>query len=193
MKTTSRLKTKDRLVSVWTLSSFCSVDSEANCPESPDSRTELDRQNVDESSSLGNSNMSWTVFLFTGWNCWSMLSSPVKCFVWPPDFHLTLTNYILPNQFNVAVCCGKDKRNLTEHLVSRTFEWALSIFLRGTSSIHAVFRCVFKEPSCSAPLLEQTRKLTHHALLKTVPYNSCHRITRWVRWRFKSTNSLHIF
>ncbi|KAK5861734.1 hypothetical protein PBY51_017188 [Eleginops maclovinus] len=31
-----------------------------------------------------------------------------------------------------------------------------------------------QEPSCSAPLLEQTRKLTHHALLKTVPYNSCH-------------------
>ncbi|KAG8009756.1 Sodium channel modifier 1 [Nibea albiflora] len=34
-----------------------------------------------------------------------------------------------------------------------------------------------QEPSCSAPLLEQTRKLTHHALLKTVPYNSCHRKT----------------
>ncbi|KAI3360739.1 hypothetical protein L3Q82_012975 [Scortum barcoo] len=34
-----------------------------------------------------------------------------------------------------------------------------------------------KEPSCSAPLLAQTRKLTHHALLKTVPYNSCHRKT----------------
>ncbi|CAG6014223.1 unnamed protein product [Menidia menidia] len=32
-----------------------------------------------------------------------------------------------------------------------------------------------QEPSSSAPLLEQTRKLTHHALLKTVPYNSCHR------------------
>ncbi|XP_059196186.1 sodium channel modifier 1 [Centropristis striata] len=31
-----------------------------------------------------------------------------------------------------------------------------------------------QEPSCSAPLLAQTRKLTHHALLKTVPYNSCH-------------------
>ncbi|XP_029306638.1 sodium channel modifier 1 [Cottoperca gobio] len=31
-----------------------------------------------------------------------------------------------------------------------------------------------QEPSSSAPLLEQTRKLTHHALLKTVPYNSCH-------------------
>ncbi|KAL7394026.1 hypothetical protein ABVT39_019484 [Epinephelus coioides] len=31
-----------------------------------------------------------------------------------------------------------------------------------------------QEPSRSAPLLEQTRKLTHHALLKTVPYNSCH-------------------
>lgn len=32
-----------------------------------------------------------------------------------------------------------------------------------------------QEASCSAPLLERTRKLTHHALLKTVPYNSCHR------------------
>ncbi|XP_029596232.1 sodium channel modifier 1 isoform X1 [Salmo trutta] len=30
-----------------------------------------------------------------------------------------------------------------------------------------------QEPSSSAPLLTQTRKLTHHALLKTVPYNSC--------------------
>uniref|UniRef100_A0A3B3I743 Sodium channel modifier 1 n=1 Tax=Oryzias latipes TaxID=8090 RepID=A0A3B3I743_ORYLA len=35
-----------------------------------------------------------------------------------------------------------------------------------------------EEPSSSAPLLAQTRKLTHHALLKTVPYNSCHRKTR---------------
>ncbi|XP_051813038.1 sodium channel modifier 1 isoform X2 [Acanthochromis polyacanthus] len=34
-----------------------------------------------------------------------------------------------------------------------------------------------QEPSSSAPLLTQTRKLTHHALLKTVPYNSCHRRT----------------
>ncbi|KAM7421558.1 hypothetical protein PAMA_015613 [Pampus argenteus] len=34
-----------------------------------------------------------------------------------------------------------------------------------------------EDPSSSAPLLEQTRKLTHHALLKTVPYNSCHRKT----------------
>ncbi|XP_017284042.1 sodium channel modifier 1 isoform X2 [Kryptolebias marmoratus] len=34
-----------------------------------------------------------------------------------------------------------------------------------------------QEPSGSAPLLEQTRRLTHHALLKTVPYNSCHRKT----------------
>nr|XP_046256352.1 sodium channel modifier 1 [Scatophagus argus] len=34
-----------------------------------------------------------------------------------------------------------------------------------------------QEPSCSAPLLAQTRKLTHHALLKSVPYNSCHRKT----------------
>lgn len=32
-----------------------------------------------------------------------------------------------------------------------------------------------QEASSSAPLLAQTRKLTHHALLKTVPYNSCHR------------------
>ncbi|XP_015241370.1 PREDICTED: sodium channel modifier 1 isoform X1 [Cyprinodon variegatus] len=32
-----------------------------------------------------------------------------------------------------------------------------------------------QEPSSSAPLLAQTRKLTQHALLKTVPYNSCHR------------------
>lgn len=32
-------------------------------------------------------------------------------------------------------------------------------------------------PSSSAPLLAQTRKLTHHALLKTAPYNSCHRKT----------------
>ncbi|CAJ1063043.1 sodium channel modifier 1 [Xyrichtys novacula] len=31
--------------------------------------------------------------------------------------------------------------------------------------------------SSSAPLLAQTRKLTHHALLKTTPYNSCHRKT----------------
>lgn len=32
-----------------------------------------------------------------------------------------------------------------------------------------------QESSSSAPLLAQTRKLTHHALLKSVPYNSCHR------------------
>ncbi|KAM9806499.1 sodium channel modifier 1 [Syngnathus typhle] len=32
-------------------------------------------------------------------------------------------------------------------------------------------------PSSEAPLLAQTRKLTHHALLKTTPYNSCHRRT----------------
>ncbi|KAM8870920.1 sodium channel modifier 1 [Spinachia spinachia] len=31
-----------------------------------------------------------------------------------------------------------------------------------------------QEPSCSAPLLERTRRLTRHALLKTAPYNSCH-------------------
>lgn len=34
-----------------------------------------------------------------------------------------------------------------------------------------------QEPSSSAPLLVQTRKITHHALLKTVPYNSCHKKT----------------
>ncbi|KAI9999887.1 hypothetical protein NQD34_011730 [Periophthalmus magnuspinnatus] len=34
-----------------------------------------------------------------------------------------------------------------------------------------------QEASSSAPLLAQTRKLTHHALLRTVPYNSCHRKT----------------
>uniref|UniRef100_A0A8C6SWB3 Sodium channel modifier 1 n=1 Tax=Neogobius melanostomus TaxID=47308 RepID=A0A8C6SWB3_9GOBI len=34
-----------------------------------------------------------------------------------------------------------------------------------------------QEASSSAPLLAQTKKLTHHALLKTVPYNSCHRRT----------------
>ncbi|XP_077432400.1 sodium channel modifier 1 [Vanacampus margaritifer] len=31
--------------------------------------------------------------------------------------------------------------------------------------------------SSEAPLLAQTRKLTHHALLRTAPYNSCHRRT----------------
>ncbi|KAF0032115.1 hypothetical protein F2P81_016670 [Scophthalmus maximus] len=42
-----------------------------------------------------------------------------------------------------------------------------------------------QEPSSSAPLLEQTRRLTHHALLKTVPYNSCHRNTSdgWLKDR----------
>lgn len=34
-----------------------------------------------------------------------------------------------------------------------------------------------QEPSSSAPLLTQTRKIAHHALLKTVAYNSCHRKT----------------
>nr|XP_057908937.1 sodium channel modifier 1 [Doryrhamphus excisus] len=34
-----------------------------------------------------------------------------------------------------------------------------------------------QEGSSSAPLLAKTRKLTNHALLKTVPYNSCHRRT----------------
>lgn len=34
-----------------------------------------------------------------------------------------------------------------------------------------------QEASSSAPLLEKTRKLTHHAILKTVPYNSRHRKT----------------
>ncbi|XP_068179367.1 sodium channel modifier 1 isoform X2 [Antennarius striatus] len=32
-------------------------------------------------------------------------------------------------------------------------------------------------PSCSAPLLAQTQRLTHHALLRTSPYDSCHRRT----------------
>lgn len=32
-----------------------------------------------------------------------------------------------------------------------------------------------QEPSSSAPLLTQTRKITHHALLRTVPYSSCHK------------------
>lgn len=35
-----------------------------------------------------------------------------------------------------------------------------------------------QEPSSSAPLLTQTRKIAHHALLKSAPYNSCHRKTR---------------
>ncbi|XP_042597104.1 sodium channel modifier 1 [Cyprinus carpio] len=34
---------------------------------------------------------------------------------------------------------------------------------------------VREEPSSSAPLLSQTRKITHHALLRTAPYSSCHR------------------
>uniref|UniRef100_A0A1A7YD46 Sodium channel modifier 1 n=1 Tax=Iconisemion striatum TaxID=60296 RepID=A0A1A7YD46_9TELE len=34
-----------------------------------------------------------------------------------------------------------------------------------------------QEPSGSAPLLAQTRKLTHHALLKTAPYDSHHKRT----------------
>uniref|UniRef100_A0A3B4AJ01 Sodium channel modifier 1 n=1 Tax=Periophthalmus magnuspinnatus TaxID=409849 RepID=A0A3B4AJ01_9GOBI len=41
-----------------------------------------------------------------------------------------------------------------------------------------------QEASSSAPLLAQTRKLTHHALLRTVPYNSCHRKTAgWIQDR----------
>lgn len=56
----------------------------------------------------------------------------------------------------------------------------LSVTSEKLPQVHIAF-CCFKEPSCSAPLLAQTRKLTHHALLKTVPYNSCHRKTRWVR------------
>ncbi|TSK34807.1 Sodium channel modifier 1 [Bagarius yarrelli] len=32
-----------------------------------------------------------------------------------------------------------------------------------------------KESGSSAPLLTQTRKITHHALLRTTPYNSCHK------------------
>ncbi|XP_056089040.1 sodium channel modifier 1 isoform X2 [Rhinichthys klamathensis goyatoka] len=43
-----------------------------------------------------------------------------------------------------------------------------------------VSECIFfnqftVEPSSSAPLLSQTRKITHHALLRTAPYSSCHR------------------
>lgn len=32
-----------------------------------------------------------------------------------------------------------------------------------------------QEPSSSAPLLTQTRNITHHALLRTTPYSSCHK------------------
>lgn len=32
-----------------------------------------------------------------------------------------------------------------------------------------------QEAASSAPLLAQTRKITHHALLKTTPYSSCHK------------------
>lgn len=32
-----------------------------------------------------------------------------------------------------------------------------------------------QEPSSSAPLLTQTRKIAHHALLRSTPYSSCHR------------------
>ncbi|XP_060726223.1 sodium channel modifier 1 isoform X3 [Tachysurus vachellii] len=32
-----------------------------------------------------------------------------------------------------------------------------------------------QETGSSAPLLTQTRKIAHHALLKTTPYNSCHK------------------
>ncbi|KAA0703385.1 Sodium channel modifier 1 [Triplophysa tibetana] len=35
-----------------------------------------------------------------------------------------------------------------------------------------------QEPSSSAPLLTQTRQITHHALLRTTPYSSCHRKAR---------------
>lgn len=45
---------------------------------------------------------------------------------------------------------------------------------------HVVVSSFVQAPSSSAPLLEQTRKLTRHALLKTVPYNSRHRKTRCV-------------
>ncbi|XP_008322041.1 sodium channel modifier 1 [Cynoglossus semilaevis] len=46
-----------------------------------------------------------------------------------------------------------------------------------------------QEPSSSAPLLEQTRKLTHHALLKTVPYNSCHQKTSTKSEKASSSNT----
>lgn len=79
--------------------------------------------------------------------------SPVKSLMWCPcDYHMTLTNYTLLNN-SVSLCNGGKYELL--------LLW-------------------FQEPSSSAPLLAQTRKLTHHALLKTVPYNSCHRKTRWV-------------
>ncbi|XP_066577480.1 sodium channel modifier 1 [Amia ocellicauda] len=35
-----------------------------------------------------------------------------------------------------------------------------------------------EEVAGPAPLLAQTRKITHHALLKSTPYNSCHRKSR---------------
>lgn len=148
-KTTWKLRPDWRQRTGWYLCELCQVSVQSTLKQTVQNllivvqKGCFNRQNVDESSSLENNNMSWTVFLFTGWDCWSMLSSPVKCSVWPRDFHLTLTNDILPNQFKVAVCCGKDKRNSTEHLVESISEWALSIFLRGTSAIHAVFRCVF--------------------------------------------------
>ncbi|XP_039606645.1 sodium channel modifier 1 isoform X1 [Polypterus senegalus] len=35
-----------------------------------------------------------------------------------------------------------------------------------------------KVEACPAPLLAQTRQITHHALLKSAPYNSCHKTNR---------------
>lgn len=68
----------------------------------------------------------------------------------------------------MTLLSSKHSKQLTDVLM----EWSISLMI-----LHAVF-CCSKEPSCSAPLLAQTRKLTHHALLKTVPYSSCHRRTR---------------
>lgn len=73
-------------------------------------------------------------------------------------------------QMNVAVC-WKQHISVAFWKKTNTSTWENIFFL-----------LCLKETSCSAPLLVQTRKLTHHALLKTVPYNSCHRKTRWVRW-----------
>ncbi|XP_049585416.1 sodium channel modifier 1 isoform X4 [Syngnathus scovelli] len=47
-------------------------------------------------------------------------------------------------------------------------------------------------PSSEAPLLAQTRKLTHHALLKTTPYNSCHRRTSKTEKRPASSQLDHV-
>lgn len=83
----------------------------------------------------------------------------VLSYQWHHDDHMT--NNIATN----------NKQQLAEHSVS------LQLRFQQCSLV-----LCFKEPSCSAPLLAQTRKLTHHALLKTAPYDSCHRKTRCVRF-----------